>query len=111
MAKKKRAEAQRQAAKARRDQAKAEIRSQALRRYARWNGGRPEMCNGNPGDAQARINSGIYWSRRAKVIFNSVADAEAFAKLIFGLDGKVQTAYPCEFSRHGHAHLTTEDEE
>lgn len=97
------------AAQARRDADKQEIRAQALRRYARIQGGRPRMCSGNPTDDQARINSGVPWARKPKVIFNSVADAEAFAAIVRGLDGVVQTAYLCPFSQHGHAHLTSED--
>lgn len=99
----------RQAAQAQREAERQAIRADALGRYARMKGGRPALCTPPPAAAQARVNSGVLWPKKTKVIFNSLADAEAFAQLVRGLDGKVQSAYLCEYSQHGHAHLTTDD--
>lgn len=93
---------------AKRDGDRQAIRADALRRYARMQGGKPVMCTPPSDLAQARISAG-QWDKKPKVIFKSLADAEAFAKIVAGLEGKTQVAYPCEYSRNGHAHLTTDD--
>lgn len=84
------------------------IRADALARYARLRGGAPVMCQPPPAVAQARVSAGL-WPKKPKVIFKSLADAEAFAEVVAALDGKAQTAYQCEYSRTGHAHLTSDD--
>jgi len=83
------------------------IRAEALRQHARMKGGKPVMCSPPAWATQARVNGGL-WEQKVKVIFKSIEDAEAFAKIVYGLDGSVQVAYVCEYSRHGHAHLATD---
>lgn len=64
------------------------------------------MCTPPSAVAAARASAGL-WDQKPKVIFNSLADAEAFAALVYGLTGEIQNAYLCEYSRTGHAHLTS----
>lgn len=82
------------------------IRAEALLKYARIQGGAPVMCTPPSDVVQARRSAGAS-PRKPKVIFKSLDDAREFAALIAGLEGEAQTAYLCEFSRNGHAHLTS----
>lgn len=83
------------------------IRADALKRFARFNSGKPAICTPPAHIVQATADAGKS-NHKGKVIFNTVADAEQFAALVAGLDGKAQSAYMCPWSRHGHAHLTTD---
>lgn len=44
---------------------------------------------------------------KPKVIFDTAADARAFAALVESLGDGPSRIYECKFSRHGHVHLTS----
>lgn len=84
-----------------------QLRRGDLARYARTDpDGRPRFCTAPLKVREDRARRGLKPLRR-KVIFNSVDDAENYAKVILNWEGTRSRAYECPFSKHGHAHLTS----
>lgn len=71
-------------------------------KYARLRKGKPVRCKGSAADrADPRAHS------IGKVIYDSEKIAAACAAELLAVLGKRQRPYPCDRSRHGHAHLTS----
>ena len=80
-----------------------------LRRWARLTrGGTPRRCTvHNRVEAEDRRRRGLP-PIRSKIIFGSVAAAQAAAEEMRHLGYSRQRAYLCPKSKTGHAHLTTD---
>lgn len=85
-----------------------DVRADALKRHARFrrDGTKPAMCVPPAKVVKEREQLGLP-RLKPKVIFDTVADAEAFAAVVESLGDGPSRIYECKFSRHGHVHLTS----
>ncbi len=77
-------------------------------RYARLNPktGRPLLCQPSRGEIAEWTARG--WAElKEKIIFDSPDAARQAARELQALGAAPMRPYPCERSRHGHAHLTS----
>lgn len=80
-----------------------------LATYARWHrsGNATMKCTPSAEEIEQRGYT-VWTGSDGKVIYDSLALAQAAADAFLRLEGKHLVPYPCARSKHGHYHLTSE---